>query len=176
MSPRAPTVEGFRRRLVGLYALTQMEREGPVHGYWLSERIAERTDGAWRPGPGAVYPSLQRLQEGGLVRSATRGRRREYAITAKGRALLASIRQRRGGERPDLSALWAEVMGVQDVNELLLLRLRRSLAGLEAHLSQHGTVAPSDRELRREAARLLASAAKRIANEPSPRARRPARG
>ena len=65
MAPWPPYGPSLRRRLVGLYALTVMEREGPVHGYGISERIAERTDGAWRPGPGAVYPSLQKLVAGG---------------------------------------------------------------------------------------------------------------
>ncbi len=58
----------MRPRLVGLYALATMEREGVVHGYLLSQRISERTDGAWRPGPGAVYPSLSALVERGWAR------------------------------------------------------------------------------------------------------------
>ncbi|HEV8049998.1 MAG TPA: PadR family transcriptional regulator, partial [Thermoplasmata archaeon] len=91
---RRPPVgpEAFRRRLVGLYALTLMERDGSLHGYGLSEKIADRTDGSWRPGPGSVYPSLKKLVASGLARSRVAARRREYTITPAGRALLRRMR------------------------------------------------------------------------------------
>ncbi len=81
---------------MGLYALTLMEREGPLHGYGLSERIAERTEGAWRPGAGSVYPSLRKLVESGLARSKATERRRVYSITPQGRALLRRMRRANG--------------------------------------------------------------------------------
>ena len=129
----------FRRRLVSLFALTLMEREGPIHGYLVSERIAQRTEGAWRPGPGAVYPGLRILAKSGFVRSKVVGRRTVYAITPAGRALLARIRSGREQflrAKPDLGLLWAEVMGSEDMGTLLLLRLRRSLEALEAQLAR----------------------------------------
>ena len=128
----------FRRRLVGAFALATMEREGPIHGYRLAERVAERTEGAWRPGPGAVYPALQRLVRQGLARSAPEGRRRVYRITASGRALLRGIRAREGpgaGAGPDPAALWAEVRGIDDLNEFYLQRLRRDITRIEGRLS-----------------------------------------
>lgn len=33
-------------RLIGLYALRCMEKDGAVYGYSLAEQIAERTDGS----------------------------------------------------------------------------------------------------------------------------------
>ncbi len=117
-------------RRIGLYALATMERDGPIHGYGLAQRIAERTAGAWKPGPGAIYPTLQALVERGLARSEGSGRRREYRITPAGRALLRKIRSHRGaaGRRgPDLAVLWAEVVGAEDLGSFLLLRLQRSL-------------------------------------------------
>ncbi len=134
--PRLPSGPyGRRGGLLGLYALAQMARVGPVHGYLISERIAERTDGAWRPGPGAIYPALARLASRGLARSKAEGRRRVFAITPRGRRLLARIRARhgvRGRGAPDLSVLWAEVAGVDDVGAFLVRRLRRTLDALEA--------------------------------------------
>jgi DNA-binding PadR family transcriptional regulator len=135
------TVEDFRRRLVGLYALTLMEREGGVYGYRVSERIAERTEGNWRPGPGAVYPALSQLVRSGFARARTRGRRREYTITPAGRKLLLRVRQgpdRFQRARVDLAPLWAEVLGSPDVGELHLLNLRRALTRLEAFLDRPG--------------------------------------
>jgi len=125
-------------RLVGLYALRCMERDGAVHGYSLSERIAERTGGVWRPGPGAIYPALQRLTDRGLARSRLVGRRRVYTITPKGRESLARLRAQTAGwtsRAPDLSALWADVAGVDDVATFLLMRLRRALDAIDATLA-----------------------------------------
>ena len=126
-------------RLVGLYALTCMERNGAVYGYSLVSRIAERTGGVWRPGPGAVYPALQRLTEQGLATVHGAGRRREYRITPRGRRLLLKIRKERsspGGSGPDLSLLWADIVGAPDDSTFLLQRLRRALDGIETHLSR----------------------------------------
>ncbi|MHB8352103.1 MAG: PadR family transcriptional regulator [Thermoplasmata archaeon] len=136
MGVPARPVEGFRRRAIGMYALTLMDRDGPLHGYGLSERIGERTEGAWRPGPGAIYPSLRKLVTLGLARSRLRGRRREYEITPRGRALIVSLRAPHGPigpAHPDLSGLWAEIMGSPGAEDFLLDRLRRAAAAIEAH-------------------------------------------
>src|SRR5579863_8807351 len=95
----APGGERARGALT-LYALALMEREGPIHGYRLAARIEERTEGAWRPGPGAVYPALQRLVRRELARKTRNGRRQEYTITQNGRELLARIRARSAPARP----------------------------------------------------------------------------
>lgn len=127
-----------RQGLLGIYALAQMAREGPVHGYRISERISERTEGAWRPGPGAVYPALQRLTRRGLARSRVEGRRRVYSITPEGRTMLAHLRARstsRASHGPDLAVLWAEVSGMDDVAAFLLMRLRRSLDAIDNALA-----------------------------------------
>lgn len=42
--------------------------EQPRHGYELIQEISARTDGAWQPSPGSVYPTIAALQDGGLVR------------------------------------------------------------------------------------------------------------
>lgn len=41
--------------------------EQPRHGYELIQEISARTDGAWQPSPGSVYPTIAALQDGGLV-------------------------------------------------------------------------------------------------------------
>jgi len=163
--------------LVGLYALTLMERDGPLHGYGLSERISERTDGAWRPGPGSVYPSLRKLVGLGLARARVSDRRRIYTITPAGRALLRRMRNAGGPDsraRPDLSALWAEVFGSADVAEFLLRRLRRHLDALERQIARSGGNAGETGTLRRAVLAELASASARLAVTPG-RAGRTAR-
>jgi DNA-binding PadR family transcriptional regulator len=159
-----------------MYALTVMEREGPVHGYGLSERIADRTEGAWRPGPGAVYPALQKLVVAGYARPKSEGRRRVYAITRKGRAALDDIRHRTGGMRGahhDLDGLWAEVMGAEGVDGLLLLRLRRTVDAVEAYLARGGSSPGRTEAFRESVVAELAQAAERVRGTVPPPAARP---
>jgi DNA-binding PadR family transcriptional regulator len=60
--------------------------EAPGHGYELIQRIEEKSDGAWRPSPGSVYPTLQLLEDEGLVRATERDGKRTFEITDEGRA------------------------------------------------------------------------------------------
>jgi DNA-binding PadR family transcriptional regulator len=60
--------------------------EEPGHGYDVIQRLEEKTGGAWRPSPGSVYPTLQLLEDEGLLRSAERDTKRVYEITEAGRA------------------------------------------------------------------------------------------
>lgn len=59
--------------------------EGPGHGYELMQRLEEKSGRAWRPSPGSVYPTLQMLEDEGLVRSVERDDKRVYEITDTGR-------------------------------------------------------------------------------------------
>lgn len=170
--PQAPKEsEGFRRRLVGMYALHLMEREGELYGYRLSEAIAEKTQGAWRPGPGSVYPSLQKLVASGLATSKLSGRRRTYAITRKGSSILRTIRARsrefsRGSV--DGTMLWAEIQGDQDAGDLLIRHLHHTWDVLEGMLdAQRGTASTRERLRERTVAELTQALARFSQGSPS---------
>jgi DNA-binding PadR family transcriptional regulator len=47
--------------------------EEPRNGYQIMQEVEERSDGAWRPSPGSVYPALQQLEDEGLIRSSQGG-------------------------------------------------------------------------------------------------------
>lgn len=164
MKKGEPGAGQFRRGVVGMYALSLMERDGPLHGYLLSERIADRTEGSWRPGAGAVYPALRRLVERGWARTDARGRRREYRITPAGRTFLAQVRARNANLHragADLTVLMAEVMGAENVEEFLRQRLERALDGLARHAE--GIETPEARSaLRSELAEELERFARRL--------------
>jgi DNA-binding PadR family transcriptional regulator len=66
-------------------ALLAILVEEPGHGYDLIQRLEEKTDNAWRPSPGSVYPTLQLLEDEGLVRSGEHNAKRVYEITDAGR-------------------------------------------------------------------------------------------
>ncbi|MGO4752817.1 PadR family transcriptional regulator, partial [Streptomyces sp. 2MCAF27] len=60
-------------------------RERPMHGYEMIQEIAERSAGAWRPSPGSVYPTLQLLEDEGLISSESEGGKKLFALTDEGR-------------------------------------------------------------------------------------------
>ena len=60
------------------------EQDG--HGYQIIQALEAKTDGAWRPSPGSVYPTLQLLEDSGLAVSTEQDGKRVYSITDEGRA------------------------------------------------------------------------------------------
>ena len=72
----------------------------PVNGYQVIQQIAERSGGAWRPSPGSVYPTIQLLQDEGLVASDDERARKTLALTPEGVAYVAD-------HADELAAVWA---------------------------------------------------------------------
>ncbi|MYX38657.1 MULTISPECIES: PadR family transcriptional regulator [unclassified Streptomyces] len=58
----------------------------PMHGYEMIQEIAERSGGAWKPSPGSVYPTLQLLEDEGLITSASEGGKKLFTLTEAGRS------------------------------------------------------------------------------------------
>ncbi len=56
-----------------------------MHGYEMIQEIGERSGGAWRPSPGSVYPTLQLLEDEGLIVSASEGGKKLFTLTDSGR-------------------------------------------------------------------------------------------
>jgi DNA-binding PadR family transcriptional regulator len=68
--------------------LLELLKDKPRHGYELIKAMEERSGGFYRPSPGAVYPTLQLLEEEGNVTSEMVEDKRVYTITAAGRKIL----------------------------------------------------------------------------------------
>ena len=81
------------------HAVLALLAEEPMHGYALIHAIAERTDGAWTPDAGAVYPTLQLLADEGLIAAETTDGRKVWALTEAGRSTVA---------RDGITAPWAD--------------------------------------------------------------------
>ncbi|MFK4070584.1 PadR family transcriptional regulator [Streptomyces sp. NPDC029674] len=60
-------------------------KDRPMHGYEMIQEIAERSGGAWKPSPGSVYPTLQLLEDEGLISSASEGGKKLFSLTDDGR-------------------------------------------------------------------------------------------
>lgn len=66
-------------------AILALLREGPLNGYQIMSEIEERSGGAWRPSPGAVYPALSALADEGLIVGTESAGRRTWSLTDAGR-------------------------------------------------------------------------------------------
>ncbi len=56
-----------------------------MHGYEVIQELETRTQGRWRPSAGSVYPTLQLLEDEGLLSSEEMDGRRTYTLTDAGR-------------------------------------------------------------------------------------------
>jgi DNA-binding PadR family transcriptional regulator len=99
-------------------ALLLLLAEQPMHGYQLMQAVAERTGGAWKLSPGAVYPTIAQLEDEGLVVVTADAGRKLVTLTEAGREHLSRLGavdpfaafSTEGGQ-PDLRALAGELMG-----------------------------------------------------------------
>lgn len=85
-------------------AVLRLLQEQPMHGYQVIQELAERSEGAWRPSAGSVYPTLQMLADEGLVVSEETGGKKVFRLTEAGVAAAAEA----AGEGP---APWEEFGG-----------------------------------------------------------------
>jgi DNA-binding PadR family transcriptional regulator len=74
--------------------------EEPINGYQVIQQIGERSNDAWRPSPGSVYPTIQQLQDEGLVEDDDDRGRRTIRLTAEGVRYCEEHAE-------DLAAVWA---------------------------------------------------------------------
>jgi DNA-binding PadR family transcriptional regulator len=58
----------------------------PMNGYQIIQQIAERSGGAWKPSPGSVYPTVQQLEDEGLVEGSEGAGRRLLQLSDEGRS------------------------------------------------------------------------------------------
>jgi DNA-binding PadR family transcriptional regulator len=66
-------------------AILSVLADRPMHGYQVIQELETRTQGRWRPSAGSVYPTLQLLEDEGLLSSEEIDGRRTYALTDAGR-------------------------------------------------------------------------------------------
>jgi len=81
-------------------AILAVLAEQPMNGYQIIQEIAERSGGMWKPSPGSIYPTLQQLEDEGLVTADAESGRRTYALTDEGRTYVAE-------HADEVSAPWA---------------------------------------------------------------------
>ncbi len=118
----------------------------PMHGYQVIRDLETRTGGRWRPSAGSIYPTLQQLEDEGLVRGEEQDGRKVYTLTDTGRT--------EAEESPLLRHPWFDkgAHGQADLRKLAL-----QLAGASMQVGRVG----SSRAQRR-AAEILVDARKKL--------------
>jgi PadR family transcriptional regulator PadR len=90
VTPRSPT-DALRGSL-DLLVLKTLSLE-PMHGWGISQRVQQSSDGVLEVNQGSLYPALQRLEKDGLVTSEwgttdNNRKARYYRLTSAGRRAL----------------------------------------------------------------------------------------
>ena len=84
------------------YHIMLAVRREPMHGYAISKAVAELSQGRVAPGTGTFYSALRRMMEEAVLEEVEQpqgvdgndSRRRFYALTELGRAVLEAERDR----------------------------------------------------------------------------------
>jgi DNA-binding PadR family transcriptional regulator len=70
------------------YVILKLLRDKPRHGYEVMKELEDRMHGCYSPSPGTVYPTLQWLEDEGLVVARDVEGKKVYEITDAGRTFL----------------------------------------------------------------------------------------
>ncbi|MBS2019917.1 MAG: PadR family transcriptional regulator [Deltaproteobacteria bacterium] len=79
-------------------AILVLLAEAPRNGYQLIQELEHRTRGGWRPSPGSIYPTLEQLEDEGLVRVEQVGSSRTFALTEEGKRYVEDHAEELGTE------------------------------------------------------------------------------
>jgi DNA-binding PadR family transcriptional regulator len=110
--------------------------ERPMHGYEMIQQIAERSNGIWKPSPGSVYPTLQLLDDEGLIKTTeTDGSKKLFELTDDGRAAAEKV------ETPP----WDEIAEGADPGHI---NLRAAIGQLFGAVAQSAHTATAEQQQR----------------------------
>ena len=107
--PRARFFESGEVRL----AILSLLKDAPKHGYQLIKELTERSGGLYKASAGTVYPTLQQLEDEGLVVSEAQEGRKVYRLTPDGAQELEREKETvdRIWARADSWGDWGQWMG-----------------------------------------------------------------
>ena len=117
------------------YVILDLIKDKPRHGYEIIRELEELSYGFYTPSPGAVYPTLQMLEEMGYTSAAERDGKKIYTITEAGLAFLDERKDSADEVRSHMKRKWsfknigkmALLMKEYHALENLLSRALRSL-------------------------------------------------
>jgi DNA-binding PadR family transcriptional regulator len=136
------------------FAILELLKEKPRHGYEIIREMEERSGGLYSPSPGAVYPTLQALEDQDLVSSATEGGKRVYTVAGAGLSYLETHREQARGHRERWETHW----GVHGKGRDTTMEMKETLAGVMQAVRESA----ADPEKMKEINDVLVEAAKKV--------------
>jgi len=112
-------------------AIIALLAEEPMHGYQIITELTERSGGVWNPSPGSVYPTLQALEDQGLVTADKSEGRRVFSLTSEGRTAAEEV--------SDGPAPWERAARGADRSLLNLRALMREVAAATMQVGRSGS-------------------------------------
>ena len=128
-------------------AILTLLGEKQMHGYEMIQELEERSGGRWRPSAGSIYPTLQLLEDEGLVRADEVDGKRVFDLTDAGRERLK--------ERGESAPPWE-----QSKDRSLYHQLGDEMRGVANAASQ--VMRAGDEAQLKEAAEAMAETRKRL--------------
>jgi DNA-binding PadR family transcriptional regulator len=117
-------------------AILKLLADRPMHGYEMIQEIAERSNDLWKPSPGSVYPTLQLLEDEGLIVAAqSEGSKKLFELTDDGKAAAEKIE----------TAPWTEIAEGADPVQV---NLRNAVAQLFGAIRQSAFTASAEQQQR----------------------------
>ena len=89
------------------YVILDLIKDKPRHGYEIIRELEEMSYGFYTPSPGAIYPTLQMLEEMGYATAVERDGRKVYTITEAGINFLAERKDSADEVRSHMKRKWS---------------------------------------------------------------------
>lgn len=129
--------EGRWSKGVIFFIIMTLAQEAPIYGNQVANIIYERTNGAWKPSPGSVYPALERLTRRELIERYNENGKVMYKITGKGLEFVKKIGERHMNSSPMLKfmgKMWMDALGPEDKAKFILNSVQNMVTSLEVNL------------------------------------------
>lgn len=88
------------------YLILDLLKDKPRHGYEIIRELEERFGGFYAPSPGAVYPTLQWLEEMGYVTVQPQDGKKTYTVTESGLAYITEKQKETDEVKKHMKGWW----------------------------------------------------------------------
>jgi DNA-binding PadR family transcriptional regulator len=90
------------------YVILDLIKDKPRHGYEIIRSLEESSHGFYTPSPGAVYPTLQLLEEMGYIEATQQNGKKVYTITDEGKQFLSDREHFAEGIKRQMKDCWSK--------------------------------------------------------------------
>lgn len=143
--------QGAPRGILTYYILHRISLK-PSHGYELLQEIESKTEGAWSPGAGSIYPILKKLTSQGYIKLVS-GKKyfgtehHPYQLTPKGERYLKEIREHFaevGLKWSAMRKIFIEFLGPEQVERFMVEGSKAQFQMLEEMFESNATKIPQE--------------------------------